>query len=100
MAATGNPVCPITCMPPLSLVLMTHARDDWACLYPWLPAQWVLSQGPNMEQQLQPFPKVREWVRRMQEETEPHFSAVHQVLQKATANAVKWKGSMDGRSKL
>ena len=57
-------------------------------------------QGPSMEQQLAPFGKVGAWMRRMQAETEPHFSAVHQMLQRATKNAIKWKGSMGGRSKL
>ena len=53
-----------------------------------------------MEQQLAPFGKVGAWMRRTQAETEPHFSAVHQMLQRATKNAIKWKGSMGGRSKL
>ena len=53
-----------------------------------------------MEEQLQPFPNVRGWMQRTQQATEPHFTAVHQVLHKATANAVKWKGSMKGQSRL
>ena len=53
-----------------------------------------------MEEQLQPFPKVRKWMERTQETTEPHFSAVHQMVHKATANAMKWKGSMKGQSRL
>lgn len=53
-----------------------------------------------MEEQLQPFPKVCMWMQSAQHATEPHFSAVHQMLHKATANAVKWKGSMKGQSRL
>ena len=57
-------------------------------------------QGPSMEQQLAPFGKVGAWMRRTQAKTEPHFSAVHQMLHRATKNAMKWKSSMEGRSKL
>ena len=57
-------------------------------------------QGPSMEQQLAPFGKVGAWMRRTQERTQPHFSAVHQMLHHATQNAIKWKGGMEGRSKL
>ena len=53
-----------------------------------------------MEEQLQPAPKVRGWMQRTQQATEPHFSAVHQMLHKATANAVKWKDGMRGQSRL
>ena len=57
-------------------------------------------QGPGMEEQLQPFPKVRAWMRRTKQATEPHFSAVHEMLNRATANAVKWKARSGGRPKL
>ena len=53
-----------------------------------------------MEEQLQAFPRVREWMQRVQQATEPHFSAVHQMVHKATANAVKWKQGQQGQSKL
>lgn len=53
-----------------------------------------------MEQQLQPYANVRAWMQRTQQETEPHFSVVHQMLHKATANAVKRKQSMIGQPKL
>ena len=57
-------------------------------------------QGPSMEQQLAPFRRVGAWMRRTQAETEPHFSAVHQMLHRATKNAIKWKSSTGGQSKL
>ena len=53
-----------------------------------------------MEQQLAPFGKVGAWMTRTQAKTEPNFSAVHQMLHRATKNAMKWKSSMEGRSKL
>ena len=53
-----------------------------------------------MEGQLQPFRKVQKWLQRTQDATQPHFSAVHQMLHKASASAVEWKGSMKGQSRL
>ena len=57
-------------------------------------------QGPGMEEQLQPFPKVRAWMQKTKQATEPHFSAVHEMLHRATANAVQWKARSGGRPKL
>lgn len=39
-------------------------------------------QLPTFEELLEPFPKVRAWMNRVAETTEPHWTAVTAVLQK------------------
>ena len=44
-----------------------------------------------MAEQLADFPRVREWMERVRDTLEPHYSDVHATLDKAAKNALRRK---------
>ena len=57
-----------------------------------IPAQGTRGvQGPSMAEQLADFPRVREWMGRVRDTLEPHYSDVHAMLDKAAKNAQRRK---------
>ncbi len=57
-------------------------------------------QGPSMEQQLQDFARVQQWMRRVREDLHPTYSEVHATLGKAAQGAVRRKLKSQPESKL
>lgn len=48
-------------------------------------------QLPTFEELLEPFPKVRDWMTRVADATEPHWTAVTAALQKVAKHGRKKK---------
>lgn len=60
----------------------------------------MLLQGPSMEQQLEGFPRVVRWMRRVENELNPVYSEVHAMLGKAAQGAAKRKLKSQPEAKL